>query len=105
VQVKSGHISAAQVRDLKGALEREKAAIGVFITLEEPSREMITEAVSSGVYHSNLWQKDYPRIQILTIEDLLNCKAIDMPRSVPGQTFKQAEKVRKKEGKQGKLEI
>jgi hypothetical protein len=36
---------------------------------------------------------------------LLNGKAIDMPKSVPGQTFKQAEKVRKKEGKQGKLEI
>jgi len=41
----------------------------------------------------------------LTIEDLLNGKGIDMPKSVPGQTFKQAEKVKKKTGKQGELGI
>ena len=51
------------------------------------------------------WQKDYPRIQILTIEDLLNGKGIDMPKSVPSQTFKQAEKVKRKTGKQGELGI
>ena len=44
-------------------------------------------------------QQNYPRIQILTIEDLLNGKAIDMPKSIPSQ-FKQAEKVMKSEGKQ-----
>jgi hypothetical protein len=47
------------------------------------------------------WQKDYPRIQILTIEDLLNGKTIDMPKYVSGQTFKQAEKVKKKQGELG----
>ena len=52
-----------------------------------------------------MWQKDYPRIQILTIEDLLNGKGIDMPKPVPGQTFKQAEKVKRKEGKQDELGI
>jgi uncharacterized protein (DUF934 family) len=51
------------------------------------------------------WQKDYPRIQILTIEDLLNGKGIDMPKYVSGRTFKQAEKVKKKQGKQGELGI
>ena len=50
-------------------------------------------------------QKDYPRIQILTIEDLLTGKTIDMPKYVSGQTFKQAEKVKRKEGKQGELGI
>jgi len=49
--------------------------------------------------------KRLPRIQILKIEDLLNGKGIDMLKSVPSQTFKQAEKVRKKEGKQGGLGI
>ena len=45
---------------------------------------------------------DYPRIQILTVEDLLAGKGIDMPPSAYG-TFKQAEKVKKQEGKQGEL--
>lgn len=47
VQVKSGHVKTGDIRDLKGTVEREKAAIGVFITLEEPSRDMRSEAVSS----------------------------------------------------------
>jgi site-specific DNA-methyltransferase (adenine-specific) len=105
IQVKSGHVKSGDIRDLRGALEREEAAIGVFITLEEPSKDMNTESVSSGYYHSDLWQKDYPRIQILTIEDLLNGKGIDMPKYVSAQTFKQAEKVKKKTGKQGELGI
>ncbi len=105
IQVKSGHVKSGDIRDLRGVLDREEAAIGVFITLEEPSKDMNTEAVSSGYYHSDLWQKDYPRIQILTIEDLLNGKGIDMPKYVSGQTFKQAEKVKKNQGKQGELGI
>ena len=105
IQVKSGHVKSGDVRDLRGAVEREEAAIGVFVTLEEPSKDMTTEAVSAGFYHSNLWQKDYPRVQILTIEGLLAGKGIDMPPYSSGQTFKQAEKVKKSTGKQGELGI
>lgn len=104
IQVKSGHVKSGDIRDLRGVLEREEAAIGVFITLEEASKDMTTEAVSSGYYHSDLWQKDYPRLQILAIADLLDGKGIDMPKSVPSQ-FKQAEKVKRKKGQQGELGI
>lgn len=104
IQVKSGHVKSGDVRDLRGTVEREGAAIGIFITLEEPSKDMVTEAASSGHYRSNLWQEDYPRIQILTIEELLDGRTIDMPKSIPGQ-FKQAEKIRKKDGTQGTLDI
>jgi site-specific DNA-methyltransferase (adenine-specific) len=104
IQVKSGHVKSGDVRDLRGVVEREEAALGVFITLEEPTRDMVTESASSGFYHSPVWDKDYPRIQILTIEDLLNGKEISMPPSAFG-TFKQAEKVKKKEGRQGELGI
>ena len=65
IQVKSGHVKSGDVRDLRGAVEREEAAIGVFITLEEPTRDMNTESASAGFYHSNSWNKDYPRVQIL----------------------------------------
>jgi DNA modification methylase len=69
VSVKSGHVNSAQVRDLKGVLEREKAAMGIFLTLEEPTREMAREATTAGIYR--VWGKDYPKIQILAIRQLL----------------------------------
>ena len=103
VQVKSGHVRSGDVRDLRGVVEREQAAIGIFITLEDPSRDMISEAVSAGFYRSNLWQQDFPRIQILTIEELLKGKMVVMPKSMPGQTFKQAEKIKKNDASQAEL--
>jgi len=102
IQVKSGHVNSAYIRDLRGAVEREEAALGVFVTLESPSGEMVTEAVSAGYFHSKAWQKDYPRLQILTVEELLAGKGIDMPPSAYG-TFKQAEKVKKADATQENL--
>lgn len=102
IQVKSGHVKSGDIRDLHGVLDRENGAIGVFITLEKPTRDMITEAVSIGYYHSDLWQKDYPRIQILTIEELLVGKGIDLPPSAHG-TFKQSERIKKKDASQPDL--
>jgi site-specific DNA-methyltransferase (adenine-specific) len=71
VSVKSGHVDSSMIRDLKGTLEREKAAIGLFITLEESTSHMRQEAATAGVWHSNVWNRDYPRIQILSIHELL----------------------------------
>ena len=92
VQVKSGHVKSGDIRDLRGVLEREGAPMGVFITLEPPSPDMLAEAVSAGFYHSRLWQQDFPRIQILTIDDLLAGRAVKMPPA--NASFKQAEKVK-----------
>lgn len=105
VQVKSGHVKSGDVRDLRGTVEREGAALGVFITLEEPSKDMITEAVSAGYYHSKVWNRDYPRVQILTIKDLLNNKSVEMPPTVHAQTFKRAEKIKKQDGTQIQLDL
>ena len=81
VQVKSGKVRAGDVRDLRGTLDREGAAL--------------------GVYHSPGWERDYPRLQIITIADLLNGAEVKMP---PGTlTFKQAEKVKSSEAEQKKL--
>ncbi|MEM5776501.1 MAG: DNA methyltransferase, partial [Anaerolineaceae bacterium] len=51
VQVKSGHVNAATMRDLRGTLEREEGALAVLLTLEEPTGEMVKEAVTAGYYH------------------------------------------------------
>jgi site-specific DNA-methyltransferase (adenine-specific) len=103
VQVKSGHVSSRDIRDLRGTVERDGAAIGVFITLEAPSRDMLAEAVSAGYYHSPGWNKDYPRVQIKTIADLLKGAPIEMPPQYG--TFKQAKRVRESLGEQEELEL
>jgi site-specific DNA-methyltransferase (adenine-specific) len=91
VQVKSGKVKSGDIRDLVGTVQRESAQIGVFITLEEPSRDMNTEATSAGFYESPGWGQKYPRIQILTIAELLKGSEVKMPP--PFGTFKQAQRV------------
>jgi site-specific DNA-methyltransferase (adenine-specific) len=98
VQVKSGKVSSRDIRDLVGTIEREKAVMGVFITLEEPTRDMKAEAVSAGYYHSPGWNQDYDRVQILTVEQLLHGESIKMPPA--NVTFKQAERVKEEGAKQ-----
>ena len=102
VQVKSGRVSSPLIRDLKGTVDREKAALGLFITLEDPTRDMRTEAVSAGFYHSEVWQRDYPKIQIRTIEDLLTGNTFDIPPHP--SMYQAAQRVRRPEGRQSGLE-
>jgi site-specific DNA-methyltransferase (adenine-specific) len=103
IQVKSGHVKSGDIRDLVGTVQREQAALGVFITLEPPTREMKIEAASAGFYHSPGWGKDYPRIQILTIEELLHHAEVKMPPQYG--TFKTAQRVQKQEAKQANLDF
>lgn len=91
IQIKGGHIGPSQIRDLKGVLDREKAQIGAFITLEKPTREMIREAASSGFYKDPMGKK-YPRLQILTIEDLLKGEKIEYPSIREDVTLKKAQR-------------
>ena len=91
-QVKSGRVNRGQIATLKGDMEREKAEIGLFITLQEPTRPMLAEAAAAGFYTPEHFpDSQYPRIQILTIEDLLNdTKRADYPRLAPEATFRRA---------------
>jgi hypothetical protein len=81
VQVKGGGVNRGDVATLLGDVENQKAAGGALITLEKPTKQMRTEAADAGRYSSKLWHdKDYPRIQILTVEGLLNeTERIDAP--------------------------
>ncbi len=103
VQVKSGHVGVNAVRELKAVAAND--AIGVLITLEPPTGPMTVEAVDAGYYHSPIWDKDYPKIQILTIDELLQGKTVDMPpQTQTSVTFAKAPKIAQKEGEQGRLE-
>lgn len=96
--VKSGKTGVAHVRDLRGVIERENAAIGVLITLRKPTKEMRTEAARAGFYESPWGIGDYtkhPRLQIYTVSELLvDGKVPDFPRARDLRTQRRAPKAR-----------
>jgi site-specific DNA-methyltransferase (adenine-specific) len=98
-------VKSGDIRDLVGTMQREGAAIGVFITLEPPTKDMRTEAASAGFYHSPGWGKEYPRLQILSIAELLQDAEVKMPPQYG--TFKTAQRVQqsKREAEQVELEF
>jgi hypothetical protein len=102
ISVKGGSTGVSHIRDLVGVLDRENAQIGVLITLQEPTKPMRSEAASAGFYDSP-WGK-HPRVQILTIEELLEGQQIDMPpiRQV-NQTYRRAPRHQVDSGKQPEL--
>ena len=93
--MKAGHTGPAHIRDLWGVVEREKGQIGVLIALEEPTKAMRTEAAKAGFYDRPLGGKEerYPRLQLLTIKELLKGKGIAYPSVRVDITFKKAPKV------------
>jgi site-specific DNA-methyltransferase (adenine-specific) len=93
VQIKSGkNIKPSEVRDLLGTVETRRASMGIFITLETPTAPMQQAAFAAGVYASPLYEKTYPKIQICTVEDLLNGKLPEMPPRKP--SYLQAQPVK-----------
>jgi len=106
ISVKAGkNFTVAYLRDLRGVIERENAEIGVLISMAKPTQAMRKEAASAGFYKSP-WGKDYPRLQLLTIEDLLNKRTIDYPPSQQvNVTLKKAPKAKQKKKETKELEF
>jgi site-specific DNA-methyltransferase (adenine-specific) len=94
--VKAGeNVNVAYIRDLRGVLDREKAEIGVLISMEPATKPMLKEAAEAGFYKSPHLEDGFPRIQILTIDQLLRGEQMKYPRWVDA-TFKKAPKAREK---------
>jgi len=91
--VKAGGVSVPQVRDLVGVLTREKAEIGVFLCFEEPTKPMLREAAEAGFYKSSDGTT-YPRLQILTIQQILDGRQPEFPLHRRDATFKKAPRSR-----------
>jgi len=99
MSVKGGKlINPSMVQALKGAMQRASADLGIFMCLKNPSKCMITEAVSSGFFETPLGQK-FPRVQIYTIEDYFAGRHPDLPNLVT----QNMEKINTNEGIQTKL--
>ncbi len=95
VQIKSGKVQAKDIRELCHVVDREKATIGVFVTLIKPTKPMLKESIEKGYYHPKEKRKKYRKIQILTIGDILEGKQPDIPD--PISPYKQAKETDKQE--------
>lgn len=82
VQVKGGHVSASQMRDFVGTIQREKASGGVFISLEQPTKPMMKDAIEAGTFSYSLTGQTYPVVQVFTVEELLAGKRPSVPNLV-----------------------
>ncbi len=94
IQVKGGGVQRSHIATLKGDIERENADAGIFITLEKPTRQMILEAVDAGEFMTPITAKrEFPKIQILTIDELLQGKQPDLPHGLVKNYHKEAKPV------------
>ena len=106
VQVKSGHVQRGVIATLKGDMEREKAEMGLLVTLEPPTKPMMDEALEAGFYvPEHFPDRQFPRVQIATIEDLLSGNGPDVPRLglADAPTFRRAARHRRSEGSKQRM--
>ena len=101
IQVKSGRAGAGDIRDFRGVVEREKATLGLFITLDQPTRPMIQEADSFGFYVTPLGNRRIPRLQIRTVQQMLAGQAFLIPSAALLMGVNQAEAVKRDVGQNG----
>ncbi|MSU58219.1 MAG: site-specific DNA-methyltransferase [Pedosphaera sp.] len=104
IQVKGGKTGVKDVRDLRGVLDREKAAIGVLISLQGATSPMETEAASAGFYTHKVNGLKYPRLQLRTVRELMAGKGIERPVNLAvDDTFKKAPKTKAKSHAQSEM--
>ena len=104
VSVKGGdNVSVAQLRDLAGTIERERAKGGLFVTLAEPTREMRREAAAAGFFDTGFGT--HPRIQIMTIRELLAGMRPDLPPLGRNEGFRRAPRERGPRPRQSGLDL
>jgi hypothetical protein len=102
LQVKSGKANSSDIRDLQGTMTRESAALGVFITLNKPTKDMNKEAKEAGIYQSRFMSQPTDKIRIVTIQEIIEeQKRLDIRLSL--EVLKSAEK--QMEVRQGQLDL
>ncbi len=85
VSVKGGGITTDHLRSLRGAMEQEQAAIGVFVTKKKPTPGMRAIAADAGIYYSAGLRRDVQRLQIITVEDLFDPEKKKRPVDFPAE--------------------
>ncbi|MFM7886278.1 MAG: DNA methyltransferase, partial [Pseudanabaena sp.] len=102
LQVKSGKVSSRDIRDLQGTITRENATLGIFITLQKPTKDMIKEAKEAGIYKSQFMSAPVDKIRIVTVQEIIEeQKRLDILLAL--EVLKSAEK--QMEVRQGTLDL
>ena len=100
--VERGH--AVDVQVVQDYADYRGVGIGVFITLQPPTEPMRQEALSAGIYTPEHFpDQQHPRVQILTIDELLAGQTVAYPRGGAPATFRQAPRRRRSQGRQNTL--
>jgi restriction endonuclease Mrr len=102
LQVKSGKVKSGDIRDLQGTMTRESAVLGVFITLQKPTKDMLKEAKEAGIYQSQYMSAPVDKIRIVTVQEIIEeQKRLEILLAL--EVLKSAEK--QMEVKQGTLDF
>ncbi len=103
-QVKSGKVKSGDIRDLVGTMTLENASIAIFITLENPTKDMITTAKKAGFYQNKYFTQNYDRIQIVTVRDIIeNQQRLNVRLAL--EVLKSAEKIKETQVTQKELDL
>lgn len=103
-QVKSGNVKSGDIRDLQGTMTLQGAALGIFITLKPPSKDMVQTAKSAGIYRGRYMSQSVDKIEIVTVQEILEQKKrLDVILTF--EVLKAAEKQRETQGQQMSLDI
>lgn len=87
-----------------GSIERECSAMGFFVTLADPTGPMTKEAIAFGYYDQDRFGPEYPKLQILTIEGLMDGRERPrFPDLTLGRSTSKRAAVEDVSGEQGKL--
>jgi DNA modification methylase len=99
IQVKSGNIKSGDIRDLQGTMSLEQAQMGIFITLKEPTKDMITTAKQAGIYKNEFMKQNYDKISIVTIREIIE-EEKRLTMVLIDEVLKSAEKIKEAKGEQ-----
>jgi site-specific DNA-methyltransferase (adenine-specific) len=103
IQVKSGKVQRGDIAKLNSDMQREKAELATLLTLQEPTKEMLKEAKGMGAYRHEMMGRDYDRIQIVTIDEMLAGSRMGLPLAL--EVLKAAERKGKQSAEQPELEM
>ncbi len=105
VEVKSGNVNVKNVREFIQVVKKRDADLGVFVCFrEQVTQPMLREAKAEGYFENEHYSGRFDKIQIITVEDLLEGKDIHLPSEFfVRETFKKATKKLETEQEQGKL--
>jgi len=78
-QVKSGGANRATLATLNSDRQREKAEFGILISMDPATKAMRDEIAAAGTYKHPLLNREDDRIQVVTIEEILDGKRLDLP--------------------------